>query len=118
MNVGFLLASGSVDWIAIVNAMALAFIAFMQVWTKRDAKAASDEQKMAIAESVKRVEVVHALVNSGRGDTLLAGAISARTLANVTGSPEHKALATMAEAKYAEHQRQQQTADKVESKPS
>lgn len=88
------------DYGAIGTALAIIFIAFMQVWNNRKQ-----------AQIAKTVEVVHKLTNSNLGEQLKIGMISALTLANQTGLPEHKALADVAVAKFRLHEADQAKVD-------
>lgn len=73
------------DWGTIGTAVALAFIAFISVWNKRD------------------ISKVHALVNSQYGNDLRIGMVSAKALANLTNSVEDIKLAEEATLKYKDH---------------
>jgi hypothetical protein len=80
-------------------------------------KTAAETARHADEQSEKILNVsnkVHTLVNSAMGEQLRVTCISARTLANLTGKPEHLQAAEEADVKLAEHERKQSQVDNAE----
>jgi hypothetical protein len=115
------------DFGSIGTAIAFIVIAFMQVWekrrsTKRDVDSAKRDEiikvvqqtaavsaeqiveiKASTEKTAEKVEEVHRLSNGGMGEQLLIGMVSAQTLFEVSGKPEHGVLADAAKARCDAH---------------
>lgn len=94
----------NVDWGGLGTGLGILFVAFMQVYMAWQAR------RMAVKQDAK-LEVVHTLVNSGMGEQLRIGMVSARTLANLQPSSENNEMAAQAEKKYLVHEASQAKAD-------
>ena len=88
------------DWSAFGTAVAVAFIAFMQVWQKHQQN-----------KNTKTLDTIHILTNSKMGQELFSGMVSAKALAAVQPTPENIELSQVAEKKFLEHQARQAKVD-------
>jgi hypothetical protein len=97
------LAAATVDkvnWNALGTALAVAFIAFMQVW-----------QQYQSSKRAVKLEEVHKLVNSSMGQQLFIGMVAAEALHVAQPNTTNEMLAKNARAKYEEHQKKQNNVD-------
>lgn len=84
---------------SIGTAIAMIVIAAMQYWQMHSSK----RREKLVHEIKNTVAEVHALTNGNMQEQLKIGMISAQTLANQTGQPEHLALAQTATERYTVH---------------
>lgn len=103
-------AAEHVNWASLGSALAIAFIAFMQVVQQYQSRLRTEQltrqAELAKVQSAKLQEV-HQLVNSGMGEQLFIGMIAAESLLVAAPTKTNEVLAQKARAKYEEHQRRQ-----------
>lgn len=95
-----MLATSTIDYTSLGTGLAVAFIAFMQVWSNRKQK------KMA-----KTVDVIHTLTNSQMGVVLLNLAKSTALNYSLDKTELNKVEADKAMAAYNDHSKKQQIVD-------
>jgi len=86
------------DWSSIGTAAALAFIAFISVWNKRD------------------ISRVHTLVNSQYGESLRIGMVSAEALRIAKPTADNIRMADEARVKWEDHVAKQAALDGINLK--
>lgn len=89
-----------VNWGALGTGLAVAFIAFMQVWQQAQAKRREG-----------KLNQVHQLVNSNFGAQLRITYLQAQRIANLTKDPQDAAVATEAHRLWEEHVAKQAKVD-------
>jgi len=84
------------DWLEIGKNIGLMLVGVVAAWNAW--RAQKRENKLNTV--VEKVEQVRIATNGNLSEQLKIGMIAAQTLANQTGLPEHKTLASVAETKY------------------
>lgn len=90
----------AVDWGSLGTGIAIAFIAFMQVWQQHKAKLRD-----------AKLDEVHKLVNSAMSEQLFIGMIAAESLSAANPTETNHNLAVEARRKYEDHLKRQANVD-------